>query len=518
MVRTTRLAGALLLASIGGLGMARAADTDVMTDQGVVSGLRQGETLAWLGIPYAAPPVGERRLRPPVPPAAWTVPLQADQFGSLCLQARGGVQGSEDCLYLNVWSPARPGGQRPVMVWLHGGAFQVGTSSVPYTSGEQLAAKGDIVVVTLNYRLGAVGYLTAPALDAESPQKVSGNYGLLDQQAALQWVRRNIASFGGDPARIMLAGESAGANSVLYQLTSPAAAGLFGEAVSESPVTNGHAATLASAEAGPAAAVIKAVGCEGAADVAACLRAAPAARLQMAGPANPVVDGVVLPREPIDAFEAGAFNKVPTIIGSNHDEFTVFVAPLAMPPKPALTAKGYAAEVAKTFPGNEAAIAGEYPVADYPSAIQALAVVETDGMVSCPVLRARTALSGFVPTYSYEFSETDPAHGQLLAPPVPGLSYGAYHTAELPYVFGLAAMQGAPVTGKDMVLSDQVIGAWSNFARSGDPNRPGAGLGQWPDHRTAAAVVSLQDVVGVLSDAAFARDHHCGFWGKIRSE
>ena len=314
--------------------MAASQALQASTDKGVVTGVVQGDTAAFLGIPYAAPPVGELRFRPPEPHAPWAAPLAATTPASPCPQALDAVSTNEastneDCLYLNVWTKLSSGrgrnwGNRPVMLWVHGGGFQFGSGSSPYCNGALLAEKGD-VVVTINYRLGALGYLAAPALDAEGPAHVPGNYGIEDQQAALRWVRRNIASFGGNPRNVTLFGQSAGARSVEYQLASPCAAGLFDRAIIES--SGGGAATLAASEAGSSAGIIKTVGRDAAGDVAACLRAVPAADFLAMNPLNPgnavpVVDGVVILRQPLDALDAGQFNRVPTITGGTHGEWT----------------------------------------------------------------------------------------------------------------------------------------------------------------------------------------------------
>jgi para-nitrobenzyl esterase len=493
---------------------AHAETPQVRTDKGLATGTTEGKTFAFLGIPYAAPPIGELRLRPPQPHERWSAPLNTTKFASQCPQATGG---NEDCLYLNVWTPHQGGEPLPVMLYIHGGAFQVGSASKPYFDGATLAETGHVVVVTINYRLGALGFLTSPALDAESHDHISGNYGIEDQQAALRWVRKNIAGFGGNPANITIFGQSAGANSVDYQLTSPDAAHLFTRAIIESPVSNGSASTLAVSETGSSANIISKLGCSGASDVAACLRAAPVSSFLSAGSANPVQDGVVIPLQPIDAFHSGAFNRVPVIIGSNHDEFTVFVYQLELPPNPALTVQAYAAQIASVYGSNAAAVLAEYPASAYPSPIQALATVETDSNVACPTDLARIALSNFVPTFSYEFNEPNPAQGQLLGPPVPGLDYGDYHTAELPYVFGVSAPNGTPLTGKDLALSNKMIGYWSNMALTGNPNQPafdGAGP-YWPNYRLNQSIVSLQDTITRMQESQFISEHHCSFWNNL---
>jgi para-nitrobenzyl esterase len=484
------------------------------TDKGVVTGAVQGNTYAFLGIPYAAPPVGPLRFRPPQPHDVWKHELAATTLPAFCPQPSGG---NEDCLYLNVWTPKQLHTGLPVLVFFHGGAFQLSGSAFPYFNGAALAQTGDVVVVTVNYRLGALGFLTAAALDAESPQHVSGNYGLMDQQAALKWVHTNIPAFGGDADNVAIFGQSAGADSVLYHLDSPQSAHLFARAIAESPVDNAQLQTLADAEHGSGAAIVTKLNCATATDIPACLRAVPAAQLVAAGSdARPVLDNVVLPRQPIDAFRTGKFNLVPVIIGSTHDEWTAFVWHLVAPPNQPMTEQGYADHITAAYHDNAAAVLKEYPVSAYPSPIQAFATVQTDSQVACPVAEARDALSRHVLTYGYELNEPDPARAQLLGPPLPGLNYGDYHTADLPYVFGVSAPDGTPVAGKDATLSHKVMGYWSDLARSGNPNRPpfkDAGPA-WPIFTQTHIILSFQDGIATMTDARFREEHHCGFWNQ----
>lgn len=490
------------------------------TDKGDVVGTRVGAIEAFLGVPYAAPPVGDLRFRAPQPHAPWTTPVQATQVATPCPQVRPTNIGSEDCLYLNVYTPAHiAAADRPVMVYIPGGGFTQGSASSPYYDGRSIAEQAGVVVVVLTYRVGALGFLTAPALDAENPAKVSGNYGLLDQQAALRWVQNNIRAFGGNPHNVTLFGESAGADSTEYALVSPANAGLFQHAIVESSVGGFQIPNppLALAEANGGATVLTAVGCAGAADVAACLRALPAyAFLNPAatppGSSLPVVDGVVLPQQPLQAFRSGQFNRVPIILGTNHDEGTAFVWPIEAALGGPLTPAGYTTQLQHLYGAYAAEIQGEYPLSAYPTPIQALAAVYTDGNTACVTSEKRKALARYVPTYGYEFNEPNPAQGPLLGPPEPGLNYGAYHTAELPYVFGVSAPAGVPVTGKDLALSQRIIGYWTNLAISGTPLAPRLGTPLWFDYRLAHQLLSLKDQVTYLPESQFRADHHCAFW------
>ncbi|MCZ9342539.1 carboxylesterase family protein, partial [Streptomyces sp. TRM76130] len=305
----------------------------VATRYGQVRG-EAGETAhSYLGIPYAAPPVGALRWRPPAAPASWTGVRDATAPGDPCVQTAsdspwGDLAGpgtpSEDCLYLNVHTPARPSLlKRPVMVWIHGGGFTVGSGA--FYDGSTLAADGDVVVVTLNYRLGAFGYLAHPDLAGESAEGVSGNYGVLDQQAALRWVRDNVAAFGGDPDNVTVFGESAGGGSVCHQLVSPRAVGLFDRAIAQSGC--GFALPTQESQQRVGSAWADSLGC---AD-AACLRALPADRVLTAAQSptarwTPNVDGAVLPRQVMDALESGRFHRVPVLQGTTADEGRLSVA------------------------------------------------------------------------------------------------------------------------------------------------------------------------------------------------
>ncbi len=506
------------------------------TDLGEVVGVRTGTVDAFLGVPYAAPPVGNLRFRPPQPHAPWATPAQATQVAQPCPQIRGTAIGSEDCLYLNVYAPAGDArARRPVMVWFPGGLFQAGAATFPYYNGQPIVEQSGVVVVTVTYRVGALGNLTAPAFDQESPAGVSGNYGLQDEQAALRWVRSNIAAFGGDPRNVTLFGESAGGNSVEYHMTSPLSRGLFDHAIIESasgprlpssPALQAVGAVsipdlpLAQSESGGSAMVIAAVGCSGAADIAACLRAVPAGAFLSASNIAypvvfPVIDGYVLPQRPLQAFRSGQFNRVPAIVGSNHDEGTGLVWPIEAALGGALTATGYTEQVDTYYGTSAPAVLAEYPLSAYPSPIQALAAAETDSTFACPAALKRRALSRYVPVFGYELAEPNAAQGPQLGPVEPGLTYGAYHTADLPYVFGVTAPAGARVTGKDLVLSQAVINYWTSMAIIGNPNLRRPRYAPWFDERLVPSVLSLKDTIGQQPESRFATDHHCSFWNSL---
>lgn len=408
----------------------------VSIDAGTLEGRvdSAGHVLVFDGIPYAAPPVGELRWRPPQPPPAWQGVRDASHLAHNCMQLQpygdidpfaAGV--SEDCLYLNVWTPSVEG-RRPVMVWIHGGGFFAGFGGEERHNGAVLARKG-AVVVTLNYRLGALGFFAHPALAAESPRHAAGNYGLLDQVAALEWVRRNIARFGGDPSRVTIFGESAGGMSVGALIGSPLAKGLFRGAILESGTgTGGFVARADSAQA-TGVRVASALGISGAgADAAARLRALPAdsilaATARVAGNIGtpifwPVVDGWVLPRSVDSTLVLGGGNVVPVIVGSNADEpQSVFGAP------------------SRAF--------------------------------------ARLITARGKPAYLYQFARV--AEDSVNA------KRGAYHSAEIVFVFGRSHPldPGAGRTAYDSTLADAMSDYWVAFATSQDPNGPPT-AGKWP--------------------------------------
>ncbi len=516
--RTALLGAAAAVALLAQTGAAPAAGAPtVVSADGPVVGVSEGSVNAFLGIPYAAPPVGPLRFLPPQAHASWATPLLATQPAPVCPQiplSTHMLTGSEDCLTLNVWAPSGDRStRRPVMFFIHGGGA-AGAGSEPYYYGQYIAQQAGVVVVTIDYRQGPLGFLTAPALDRESALGVSGNYGILDQQAALGWVRRNIAAFGGDAGNVTLFGESFGGNSTELQMVSPAARGLFRRAIIESSAN--VVPTLAATEAGTSATTIAAVGCAGAADVAACLRAVPAAAFVTAGgSSNPVVDGQVIPLETLQAFRTGQFTHVPVIFGGNRDEETVFVGLQEAASGP-VTAASYAAQLQGLYGANAPAILARYPVAAYQSPAQALSAAETDGIFSCLADQKRQALARHVPIYSYEFDEPDPAQGPIFSMPQPGLSLGDYHTAELPYVFGLAAPAGTRVSGKDLALSQRVIADWTNFARTGTPILPVLGLPFWFDYGSTHLLVSLRNGGGYLTETQVRAEHQCAFWDGLR--
>jgi para-nitrobenzyl esterase len=515
-------ATALLLASLLGPAAASAsaagADTGdhdrgrgstlVETRDGLVQGAQVGAIRQFLGIPYAAAPTGARRWQPPAPHAPWFTPLDATQFGKHCPQPEppaSAANASEDCLFLNVYASADDRhGSQPVMVWIHGGSLVTGESDA-YDPSE-LVGRGDVVVVTINYRLGALGFLAQPALDAEGHK--FANYGLMDQQMALHWVRDNIHSFGGDPRNVTIFGESAGGQSVTSQLTSPGARGLFDQAIVESGAYALSLPTVATAEA-QGTAFASAVGCND--QSSACLRAASVPTLvsKEASLYITTQDGQVLPASPMQAFGSGQFNRTPVLQGSNHDEYRLFVATqfdLAGGP---LTDAQYPAAIA-AFPTIGAAkapqVVAEYPLANFPSADLAYATAIGDTLFSCSARRSNQLLSNWVPTFAYEFNDEN---APSFLPPV-SFPYGSAHAFELSYLFKLSFLPAPNFTADQQTLADTMKDYWTRFARNAHPNVPGAP--HWPKYRAANDdILSLVPPRPAL-ESNFAALHHCDFW------
>lgn len=475
MSRLTAIAAALLLLTLTGTAACTRDDAPqprtsshvVETTAGDVRGFVLGDAVGWRGIPYAAPPVGRLRWRPPQPPAEWEGELRADRYGPACLQApdtgvnigSGPDETSEDCLTLNVLRPRTRARDLPVMVFIHGGAFTKGAGSQEIYNSATLAARG-VVLVTINYRLGRLGFLAHPALAAEQAARGEdevANFGLLDQIAALEWVRDNIEGFGGDPGNVTIFGESAGGISVNALMASPRAEGLFHRAVSESGLGREPARTLASARADGA----RAVATLGRPDeTAADLRALPAARL-MRLPTS-IIDGdapvqdAVLPRPVAEAFARGEEAEVPYLTGTTDVEWPdFFLEQMGVDPD--------AARAAVLGPRAEAA------VATYGGQEELERHLISDLLFTEPARRLATLHAERAPTWSYRFTAAPASAVENLG--------GAVHTFELPYVFDAVGLHPFPVEDAE-ALADAVADYWVAFARTGDPNHDGAP--QWP--------------------------------------
>lgn len=435
---------------------------------------------AYKGLPYAAAPVGQNRWREPQPVQPWKGVRPVDRLAPNCLQPKlfrdidpFAPSMSEDCLYLNVWSAAKPGERRPVFFWIHGGGYRAGYGGELRHDGTVLAQKG-LVVVTINYRLGVFGFLAHPELTAESSHHASGNYALMDMIAALKWVKHNIAKFGGDPDRVTIAGESAGSDAVSRLMASPEAAGLFQRAIGESGAAFGtmHTDTLADAEA-KGLAFAKAM--DGA-DLAA-LRARSSAEilaLTLDPNANwdlgPDVDGWILPQTPREIFAAGKQNDVPLLAGWNADEGSLFAGGV-------FGGQSLEATLQARF-GDKAAEAEQF----YPLSADAQSrdTYAGDVVIAQPTwnwVMAQTQ-TGHAPVYLYRFDQYPPIPPDWFGPAFAGKFVGAFHSGEIPYVFGHPGiLPGWQASDADRKLADTMSSAWAAFATNGDPN--GAGLPQW---------------------------------------
>jgi para-nitrobenzyl esterase len=471
----------------------------VATKAGPVTGEVNQGVVSFLGIPYAKPPVGDLRFRPPVPPEPWDAAREATDAGAECPQNGAG---SEDCLTVNVWMPATlPCGPLPVMVFIYGGGFTMGSSSDPLYNGQKLAARG-VVLVSLNYRVGALGSLAHPALDAEDTvHHVSGNQGLLDQQLALRWVQANIGAFGGDPGRVTAFGESAGAVSLCAHMTSPLATGLFRAAIGESgpctflttPIRDVPDSGHESAEAlGERFAVALGCGDAGDADAAACMRSKTVSEVLGAIPNpplinrtgaswGPIIDGYVLPRPPWDAFQDGTMQHVPYITGVNRDEGTLFGVGTTLGDD-----THYRAAIAALVPNHVDDAVKLYSKAVYWTYRNAYDAFLTDVFFVCPARAQARAMAAFEPhTYLYSFQRENF---------IGWLSWlGVFHGSELPYVFDNFT---PPFVGgaAEETLATAMGGYWTRFASGLDPN--GAGAVAWPEYTAAGdAYLDLDDPI-----------------------
>lgn len=503
-------------------------------DGGVVEGVAAPGGRAWLGLAYAEPPVGPLRWRAPRGPLPWAGVRKAVRPGGDCVQnlspgallgRPGGlfVRGREDCLVLNVYAPpdAVEGAGLPVMVWLHGGGYAAGTAANYDPS--RLATRRGVVMVTLNYRLGAFGFLAHPALSAEDPAAGSGDYALLDQQAALRWVRDNVAAFGGDPSRVTLWGQSAGGFSACHQLHAPGARGLFARVIVESGACTGRGDNLPLARAEAAGRrFARDLGCprDGAA-AAACLRRAPAGRVARVVSHRPgvlgpnswgaVAGGPVLPRPAADAFAAGEFAPVPVLMGTNADEGRLFAYLLRLTGRLG-SAKSYRAVLAAAYGADAPLVEARYPVAAYGSPALAYARAVTDGAFRCPLARAAPLLAARAPVWTYVFADR---RAPSVLPRLPGFPpLGAYHGAEIAYVFQrpwiLADPRRLDAAGRR--LSDDMQARWAAFARTGAPDAPGLDRWlRWPaSHLFAPA--------GATPAAAPPDADTCALWTRLEAD
>lgn len=536
------------------------AEDMVLTEYGPVRGTVADDHRTFQGIPYAAPPVGELRWSPPAPPESWSEPFDATAPGSACPQEANRPASvpsdSEDCLYLNVTTPVSepdPDQPRPVMVWLHGNDFN-GSAGEVY-GARRLAAQGDAVVVTVNYRIGALGFLAHPALDGDSTQEMSGNHGLQDQQAALEWVRRNAGAFGGDADNVTLFGESAGATAVCAQMAAPSSADLFDRAIVQSGLcANPHGElTDSSPRARETAeeqgrAVAEALGCAGNegndagedsrenegersredegddsredtgadadddAAVSDCLREATVAEIAEASEngagVGPVVGDGFLPVSPAEAFAEGSTAPVPLMVGITRDEYRLHAWGMELMNGGPLTEEDVEGHFEALFPEDSEAIADLYPTGDG-EPVHALSAALTDHLFAASARSIAGAHAELAPVHFFEFAD-DPA---LWFEGVEQPSYepGAFHSAELPYLFDTG--YSAELSAEQAELADRMIGYWANFARTGDPN--GADLPEWaPFTETDPAVQGLVSGEDGIGPVDFDENHHTRFWAE----
>ncbi len=471
----------------------------VETSLGVLEGERAAGddgALVFRGVPYAEPPVGDNRWRAPAAPAAWEGARSAAAFGPACWQrltpessiyTRGDLDRDEDCLYLNVWTAAETASEaRPVMVWFHGGGHTGGWGSAQVFDGAALASRG-VVLVTINYRLGPFGFLAHPALAAESPHGSSGNYGLLDKVAALEWVRDNIGAFGGDPDNVTIFGQSAGSWSVCYLMASPLAAGLFHKAIGHSGgCFRGGRPDLSSAhEAGLAAAADLGVEGDGA-EALAALRALDAeAVLDSDLGSGAIIDGWFLPSAAREIFVAGEHNDVPVIVGALANEGTTLYANM-----PERSGAELAATLREQYGDHADALLAAYePEVEKSTKWGAQAIQADRSFVWEMRTWARAVQAAGNTAYLYFFSQAPPVF-RIYVPERAAIDmpdgpdgYGAYHSGDLAYAFGNTRLVGIGWTEWDHEISHAMVQYWVNFARTGDPN--GDGLATWPRYDAA---------------------------------
>lgn len=482
----------------------------VTLERGYVRGLEVSGVTAFLGIPFAEPPTGELRWRAPAAPSAcFATPFEATDFGPKCPQLEASeFVGDEDCLQLNVWTPSLSGGPKPVMFFIHGGGNAIGSTretagEVPIYDGAALAQQGDVVVVTANYRLGQLGWLAHPVLD--DAQGRSGNYGLLDLVLALRWVQENIAALGGDPSRVLIFGESAGAVNTCLLLASPLTEGLFQAALMQSGGCPGYTRAQVEAESEP---FVEDSGCAAAPDPAACLRALDAETLirtrtpiiEVAGFSSrmqPHVDGNVLPEPPLYALTDGPNRDVVLVVGANSEE-TSRSAPALQ------TEAQYEAAVRALVPLPALAdqVLAQYPAADFPTPRAAFVRLTTDAKFVCPsrsVLRARVA--GGRVAHRYVFTHALDSG--------PGRVFGAWHGLELAFVFDKLEIGGYVPSEAERSLARTMQAYWSSLAWHGSPSAPGAPA--WPVYDRASDPYLVLDGDRVEVAHGF-RTEACDFW------
>ncbi|ESQ14518.1 MAG: carboxylesterase family protein [Thiohalocapsa sp. PB-PSB1] len=477
----------------------------VTTSSGPVVGMRDGGVRVFLGIPYATPPVGELRWRPPQPVKAWSEPLQANELGSACYQPERAseplnMEMSEDCLTLNVWSGASGSAEKklPVILWIHGGGFKRGNGGL--FVGKHLAEMGH-VVVTFNYRLNVFGFLAHSALSAEDDAyPASGTYGLMDQQLVLNWVQENVSAFGGDPENVTLMGESAGGISVCTHLVMPSSFGKFHRAIMQSGPCELDVPLAVGEQSGRK--VAAKLGCADAEDRLSCMRSkTPEELLSIGMSFYPVYDGIILPDAQSKLLAQGKFARVPVLLGTNKDEHTRQT--LYFGDMWDLDDAGYEAQVESTFAGTEIdaeAVMTQYPAAKYKSPGWALSTVLGEWTFSCPVRRNGRVLAKENPIYLYRLTYERPTYmGDV----------GAFHTEDLEFVFHETKRANLQLKPDEKAFSRKMMGYWSRFAKTGDPNG-GDGIA-WPQYTSAEdQYMDFADLDSIEVKSGFLPQ--CDFW------
>ncbi len=500
----------------------------VVTTAGTVHGKADGNVNEFFGIPFAAPPVGDLRFKSPEPHACWTGVLDATKYGSACLQIvpNQSTVGAEDCLTVNVWTPSSGGGKRPVLFFIYGGAYILGSGNQDLVfdgtgnlyDGKTFADQHDVVVVTFNYRLGELGFLAHPKLAAEDPNGSSGNYGLFDQVAALRWVHDNIAAFGGDPSRVMMFGESAGGLSTCLLMATPLAKGLFSSALVES---GGCLVGSKASRQGQGQSISQTLGCSGAADELACLRQKPATDFLASPPSGfspfiftdtqrawemlygPNQDGYMFTEAPMESIKAGHGSVVPLTIGSNANEFDLFV-----PPGTINTCLDYVALVNSLFPSNVATqVLTRYDCLSYPLPRFAATAMGTDFMFACPARRiARAALQGGAPSVHRYLDPHTYTNSPLTV-------LRAFHASELPFLFASYGVFGYSPTSGDVAMSTAMENYWTRFAATGNPN--GSPDPLWPTYDMSDTAIVFDDAISTQTGIETSL---CDYWDTIAEE
>ncbi len=497
------------------LGWSDVANAQVKTTTGTVRGTatEDGKIRIFKGIPYAAAPVGELRWKDPRPVAPWDGVRDATDIGAHCVQGPifGDIKfsrpASEDCLNLNIWTPASTADERlPVMVWIHGGGFQAGAGPEPRHDGEAFAKKG-VVLVTFNYRLGVFGFMAHPELTRESGRNASGNYGLMDQVAALRWVKDNIAAFGGDPGNVTIFGESAGSFSVSALMASPVARGLFHKAIGESGAyfTAGSGTLALQSLSTTEQQGMKFATKIGAESLAALRAKSSEELLKAALPIQPWfapnLDGYVLTEDVYATYAAGKQAHVPLLAGWNADEVRAGIVLAKRKP----TAQSFSADVRKRFAEQADAILKVYPAANDAEALESAAALGSDTFIGQATWKwiEMHAGTGGAPVYRYSFDRKIPVAPDANVNGVSATSrdIGARHAGEIEYVFGaLDSIKNVAWEPSDRKLSDAMTAYWANFARTGDPN--GAGLPAWPRYEPKdPRILHLDETIRVAPDS-----------------